>query len=302
MKTLLAALAAATLPLALAAPAAAQAPEAEAAVTPERFSVEVIGEGPDVILIPGLSTPREVWRPTAEALKDRYRLHLVQVRGFGEPAGVNAEGPVLEPFVDELAEYIAEQDLHDPAIIGHSAGGLAALLLGIDHPDAPGRLMIVDSLPFFGVLAAGQPREDMTVEMVEPTARLIRDQLAATYGQPANPQANEASVAGHSLNPENHAKLAKWVASADPRVSAQLVYDDLTTDLRETIADIRVPVTLVYPWNDTYPREEQADAFYRSQYAALPTTEFVGIGNSAHFIMLDRPDALLQAIEAFLAE
>lgn len=40
---------------------------------------------------------------------------------------------------------------------------------------------------------------------------------------------------------------------------------------------------------------------YRTQYAALPQTEFVGIGPSGHFVMLDRPQAMEAAIERFLA-
>ena len=67
------------------------------------------GAGPDVVLIPGLSTSRSVWDGTVKALDGKYRLHLVQIRGFGDDAGVNSEGPVLEPFVAELADYIDDE-------------------------------------------------------------------------------------------------------------------------------------------------------------------------------------------------
>ena len=33
-----------------------------------RLSVEVVGAGPDLILIPGLASSREVWRPLADRL------------------------------------------------------------------------------------------------------------------------------------------------------------------------------------------------------------------------------------------
>ena len=61
-----------------------------------------------VVLIPGLSTPRAVWEPTAARLKGTYRLHLVQIRGFGDEAGINAEGPVLESMMAEVADYIED--------------------------------------------------------------------------------------------------------------------------------------------------------------------------------------------------
>ena len=56
------------------------------AFTSDRLSVEVVGQGHDVILIPGLASSREVWRATADRLKATHTVHLVQLAGFaGEP-------------------------------------------------------------------------------------------------------------------------------------------------------------------------------------------------------------------------
>src|SRR5690606_19592209 len=63
-----------------------------------RILVETKGQGPDVVLIPGLASTSAVWARTAAALEGRYRVHLVTVRGFGETApGGNAEGLVSAP-------------------------------------------------------------------------------------------------------------------------------------------------------------------------------------------------------------
>src|ERR1043165_6358547 len=65
-----------------------------APAAPARFSVEVRGSGPDVILIPGLTEGRNVWAGTVRAVPG-YRYHLVQVAGFGgEPARGNERGPI----------------------------------------------------------------------------------------------------------------------------------------------------------------------------------------------------------------
>jgi pimeloyl-ACP methyl ester carboxylesterase len=141
----------------------------------------------------------------------------------------------------------------------------------------------------------------MTAQAIEPQARALRDQLAATYGKPVDPAAAAANAAGQAREPGSRERIAGWVATADPRVTGQLLYDDMTTDLRQRIGAIEAPVTLVYPWDDSGFGEARADAFYRAQYTALPQTHFVGIGPSGHFVMLDRPDATEAAIEAFLA-
>ena len=53
------------LALAVRAEAATPAVVAQAAFASDRLSVEVVGQGPDVILIPGLASSREVWRAEA---------------------------------------------------------------------------------------------------------------------------------------------------------------------------------------------------------------------------------------------
>jgi pimeloyl-ACP methyl ester carboxylesterase len=95
--------------------------------------------------------------------------------------------------------------------------------------------------------------------------------------------------------------LREWAARIDQRVAGQLVYEDLTADLRERIASITAPVTLVFPWSEAMP-QARAEPFYRQHYANAPQTRFVGIGPAAHFVMLDRPDDFMAALEAFLAE
>ncbi len=55
------------------------APSQPVPVAGERISVKVEGTGPDVILIPGLASSREVWAGLASTLRQQHRLHLVQV-------------------------------------------------------------------------------------------------------------------------------------------------------------------------------------------------------------------------------
>jgi pimeloyl-ACP methyl ester carboxylesterase len=55
----------------------------------DRITVTVRGQGPDVVLIPGLASSSAVWDATAAHLEGRYRLHIVQVAGFA-PARLRA--------------------------------------------------------------------------------------------------------------------------------------------------------------------------------------------------------------------
>jgi pimeloyl-ACP methyl ester carboxylesterase len=269
----------------------------------KKFTVEIQGNGPDVILIPGMATPRTVWDDTVTALAGCYRLHSVQVRGFGDDAGVNASGSVLDPMVSELADYIENEIIKKgrpaPALIGHSMGGLAALMTSVRKPQLASKLMIVDALPSFAVLIPGLAGADAAT--IQTVASGMRGQIISTYGKPSDPAAVNMSVQGMALKSENLAKMRLWSANADPRVVGQLVYDDLITDMRPQLPKIAAPVTALAAWHSGMPyNEQQVASFFTRQFTGILQLEVVTVTDSAHFIMLDQPDKFLGAVTTFL--
>lgn len=279
--------------------AAPAAPAATAATTQmDHISVVAMGKGSPVILIPGLSSPRAVWDGIAPGLAKSHRVYLVQVNGFGGDApGANLQPGILDGVVADLDTLIARDKLRRPAIIGHSMGGLVALMLAKAHPADVGKLMIVDSLPFFGALFA----PDATVDQVRPQAAAFRDMTAKMAGDQAAQAANNERVATQmTLTPAAHATVVGWAGRADPRVTAEAMYEDMTTDLRPAMASIETPITLVYPWNAHLPKPV-AEALYKREYARAPHVTFVDISDAAHFVMLDQPAAFASAVDTFLA-
>lgn len=273
---------------------AAPAASATAELRMDHISVVTMGKGSPVILIPGLSSPRAVWDGVASELAKTHRVVLVQVNGFaGDDAGANLKAGVLDGIVANLDAYIAKTDLKGAAVIGHSMGGLVGLMLAKAHPGDVGKLMIVDSLPWFGMLFG----PTATVDAVEPRARAMRDQMAASYGRPdaANAQGTAKALA---LKPESQAKVVAWVMKADARVSAQAMYEDMTTDLRGDLKLIATPITLLYPSSAGLPAA-MADPFYKGAYATAPHVTFQRVDDSAHFIMLDQPEVFAKAVAAF---
>jgi pimeloyl-ACP methyl ester carboxylesterase len=264
-----------------------------------RISVVVAGNpnGPDVVLIPGLTSSRAVWDGTVRQLGGRYRLHLVQINGFaGSPAGDNASGPVLQPVVDAIDLYIRENHLKGPAVIGHSLGGLAGMMLAAQHPADVGRLMVVDSLPFFGLLFG----PGTTVEMVAGQGGQMRDRMAAATDEQYAAMETQA-MTSLVKDPEGRKAATQWAIACDKRVVAQAFYDDLTTDLRPDLGRITAPVTLLYPWDAGVGRSQAAiDALYTGAFSGLPGAKLQRIDGSYHFIMLDQPAAFAAAVDDFL--
>lgn len=260
-----------------------------------RFSVTVTGSGPDVILIPGLGSSAATWDSTVDALKGQYRLHVLNLSGFaGEPAGANASGDILPAEVEALDAYIKANHLKNPAVVGHSLGGLLSLMLAKAHPEDAGQIVIADAFPFIGVIFNPQA----TVEAMKPTAAALRDGMEKAPADAFKAQQIQGA-AGLVTSPENQKRVLDWSLASDRHVFAQAFYEDLTTDLRPDIAGIKTKTTLLYPVPSGQPADRM-DAFYKANYATMPNIRFTRIDNSRHFEMLDQPEAFNAALAAAL--
>ena len=264
----------------------------------KRITVLVEGDGPDVVLIPGLSSPRAVWDATAERLKTRYRLHRVQIRGFGDAAGINAAGPLLEPVMQELTDYIddciTDQGRPAPALVGHSLGGLTAMMIAARAPAQVGKLMVVDSLPFIGLLFGPAT----TVDMVRPQAAALQTAFAAQD----NAEIDDRTAQTMSATDEGRAQVRDWTRTADAKVSAQLFYDGMTTDIRPELTAITAPLTMLYPFDPSVMSAGTVDGLYQGAFAAAKTAKLVRIDGSRHFIMVDQPALFAAAVDNLLTE
>lgn len=268
-----------------------------AAFQSDRIVVEVRGAGPDIILIPGLASTSAVWKRTAEALDDRYRVHLVTVRGFGDvPAGGNGDGLVGGPAAAEIRRYMALQQLERPAVIGHSMGGQIALRVAADAGPRVGRVMVVDASPFFpSLISAGATTGD-----VEPLARLAYQGLLL-FGDEALKTQAQGMGADMGGAADSLFGTLGW-QGGDRRTLAQGLYEVMTVDLRARLPAITAPVTVVYGWSadDRSPRS-QIDALFRASYRSLRTpAAFERIEGAEHMVMIDQPRRFQAAVERFL--
>ncbi len=196
---------------------------------------------------------------------------------------------LLPGAVDELAGWLAANHIAKPAVIGHSMGGLLGMMLAKAHPAAVGKLMIVDSLPFFGMLMG----PGATPEPVRPMAEQMRASLLKAPASSEPPPHMSNTDAGR-------AKVAAWMRASDSKVVGEALVEDATTDVRADLPALAaIPVTVLYAVPSA-ERRPMSEAMYREAYKALPQAKLVPVEGSEHFIMLDQPERFDEAVEAFL--
>lgn len=281
--------------VAVAAPLAASATPA---TTFQDIKVEVVGNGMPVLMVPGLNSNADTWRDTCQALQPQVQCHLVSLPGFAGQPAVQDEA-FLVPMRDRLLAYIADRKLDRPAVMGHSLGGVLALQMAIAQPQAVGKLVIVDSLPYFGAIR----NPAATVEILRPMAEQMR---TGTLAQPEEAYLAQADMAAPTLvrDPSRVGTLKAWTRSSARSATAAAMYDMMTTDLRGEVAAVASPTLVLGSWAAYQPMGgtmEATRAIFSAQYAKLPGVDIRMSEAGYHFLTWDDPQWVQAQVREFLA-
>ncbi len=267
---------------------------APAAPVPARVTITASGKGPDVIFIPGLASAPKVWDKAIAGLNGKYRVHRVQITGFGGPGTINRTGPVLDGVIAELHAYVKRNKIKRAAVVGHSMGGFLSLMLALRHPEDTGRIMIVDSLPFAGLLFGAND-----VTEANRRATPINDRMSA-LDQAGFAAGQERTMMTLVKSDAERPWLVAMAGASDPATVGHIFYEVATTDLRGDLAKLKVPAIVLYAHNAYFTAEMAAQA-YGAAYQANPRVKLTPVADSYHFIMQDQPVVFARELAAFLA-
>ena len=86
------------------------------------------GEGQALVFLHGFCETSEMWQPFAEKFSKNFRVICPDLPGFGE-SPLESEHLSLEETAVLLEEWMEENGIESPFIIGHSLGGYIALAI-----------------------------------------------------------------------------------------------------------------------------------------------------------------------------
>jgi pimeloyl-ACP methyl ester carboxylesterase len=98
----------------------------------------------DLILLHGALETSKVMAPLQKILSESFRCHTLSLAGHGAP-GAWPDPFRIETFVEQLDEYLVQQQLKSVTVVGHSMGGFIAL----------SHLAFVESSPISRVVCYG---------------------------------------------------------------------------------------------------------------------------------------------------
>ncbi len=101
-------------------------------------------DGAPLILSSGLGGSAGYWAPNLAALSERHRVLLYDHRGTGRSDRILPDKVTVDDFADDMLMLMDAAGWASASIVGHAAGGVAGLALGLKAPARLDRLVVVN--------------------------------------------------------------------------------------------------------------------------------------------------------------
>lgn len=252
------------------------------------------GDGDPVLLLHGLGGTVDAWDPLE---LDGRRTVAMDLRGHG----LSGDGPWdRERVLDDVEVVVRHLDLGNPAVVGHSLGGMLAVLWALRHPECPA-IVNLDGLRS----AENDPDNYPGMDPVERDQELA--QLKAAFdAQSANmnrPLPTESRAMFHER------ALVERDGQTYARPDAELLEAvRFTPEFRDTIPllrEVTCPALVVIPNQDPpgMPGGALMEAFRRGvrrDLVGLPAQIEVRELDTSHNMVVEQPTAVATLIRDFL--
>lgn len=123
---------------------------------------------PPLILIHGGRDHCRSWDAVALGLRAHFHVLAPDLRGHGNSAWAKGSSYSLSDYVYDLTRLIRAASVHQPAIVGHSMGGMIALMYAGAYPDQVSRLAVLDGV----TVVPGSPRKPIHKRITEWVSQL----------------------------------------------------------------------------------------------------------------------------------
>lgn len=103
------------------------------------------GQGQPLIILHGLLGSSDNWFTLAKKFSESYSVYLIDQRNHGQSP--HSDEFDYKVMTEDLEEFIHDNGIQKPHIIGHSMGGKTAMNFAVKNPDQVDKLIIVDIVP-----------------------------------------------------------------------------------------------------------------------------------------------------------
>jgi pimeloyl-ACP methyl ester carboxylesterase len=206
-----------------------------------KANVRTTGHGPAVVLLHSSGSSGRQWDPLVEQLRDRFRVHAVDLHGHGgTPAWLSSAPMSLADEAALLGPLMKASDgVH---LVGHSYGGAVALKAAVQYPHQVRSVTVYEPVLFSMLFTFN--RRDRAAAEIRIAADSMRNWLARGMAQQSAQRFVDfwSGPGSWDAMPPAHQEM---IASRIPSIMAHFdaLYGYSTS--RRDLAELRVPALVL---------------------------------------------------------
>jgi len=242
----------------------------------KKLELHRVGEGPTLFFIHGLGSNRHCWKDTIEQLKEDYHCVTLNLYGHGDNQNV-PERMTVESTADDIALMLKEVRWKPSALIGHSLGGMIALMLELKNPQLSEKLVLLDT-----------PTRQIRFWILK---RMVMKTLKKNFDK-----AIEKQYAHMTGDMELYHQLVKTCKETDRDAYLRYMKSLLHTELHERVKEVQVPLHLILSRSLAPTETLKEKVIKKYGYDHLPKKNVHRNIKAGHFTMMEQPEAFAETI------
>ena len=246
------------------------------------------GMGPPLVVLHGLFGAKRNWASIAKALAPRHRVLTVDLRNHGaSPWNAVHDYPAL---AGDVARFIRTHVGGPAAVLGHSMGGKAAMVLALEEPDLVERLIVVDIAP-------------------APSRTTLIDALQAMKNVPlatcTRRTEAETALAESIPDPAVRAFLVQNVTAGPHGLAWAVNLEALERNFPAIVGFPDVAAGRTFTGPTLFVVGERSDYVRPEHHAVIrrlfPAATIEIVAGAGHWVHAEAPDAFLAVLSGFLS-
>ena len=251
-----------------------------------QLPIATVGHGHDLVLLHGWGMHGGIWDGVKDALAQKFRLHVIDLPGYGASAH-------CDPYtLAELARVVAKAMPQRTHVCGWSLGGQVAMRLALDVPERVDRLVLIGTTPCF------RQRTDWAYGMDDTSLHEFASSLENDYVGTLKRFLSLQARSGDDARAVIAVLREKLFARGEPSLATLrgglAILHGL--DLRDEVSAIGQPALLIHGARDTL--SPVAASEWLAQRLSRSTLRIVD--GSAHAPFLSHRAETVAAMEHFL--